>query len=409
MVLLKNISKFVQQTRNSTQMNIPSITCFSNNNENLKNTISEIHNYYGSVINQSVFKEELSLLHWLKNCNFSSQEVQLLVIDLEDYNEETIHFIDGINHFCPSAIKLIIAKKAPLAQIQELVENKTSLLFLTRPWTSNQMRHILKLASQTLLPVQNVNEIRKSELSYNETVEEKANIRLQKLIDANTAKDSFMSIIAHDLKSPFVALLGFSEILLNEWDTLDDATKRDIVRDLYETSNDTFKLLETLLVWSKLQKESLVVTVNEVKIHNLVDSALKASENNALMKGIKIENKIDDNLKIFTDKNMIATVFRNLISNAVKFTEPGGHIYISAIEEKDLCTFCVADSGLGVDKQHILDLFKKGSNKRINGNASEFKGLGLIISKDFVEKNGGKIWLETQKGQGSKFFFTIPC
>ncbi|MCA1759926.1 MAG: HAMP domain-containing histidine kinase, partial [Bacteroidales bacterium] len=140
-----------------------------------------------------------------------------------------------------------------------------------------------------------------------------------------------------------------------------------------------------------------------------VDNTLKVAESNALVKGIKIQNKIDNNIKVHTDENMIATVFRNLISNAVKSTQSGGNINITAKEEKNFCIFCVADNGSGIDKPEILDLFNKGSQKKINENTCAFKGFGLIICKEFVEKNGGEIWLETQKGEGSKFYFTVPC
>ena len=246
------------------------------------------------------------------------------------------------------------------------------------------------------------------DLSLDEKVEEKVIERFHKLIDANLAKDSFISIIAHDLKSPFFALLGISEILLNEWETISEQTKIELISDLHKTSDDTHKLLVTLLDWTKLQKEKLEVFIQEVNICNLVNTSLKITENNATVKGIKVKNKIKVDLKLKTDMNMIATVFRNLISNAVQYTQPGGTISISAEEGKDFGTFCIEDNGSGIDKPHILELFKQGSQKKLNGNLSAFKGLGLIISKDFVEKNGGQIWLETQKGKGCRFYFTLP-
>jgi len=394
---------------NHAQMTNPVITCFSDNNENLNLLICELHKYYGSVINQTIFQEEISFLDSLKNSKSTGLEPQLIVIDVNNSRNETIQFIKSINQNSPSAIKLTIAEQNHLDQIQQFIIDKASMHFLNRPWTSCDMNLALNLVSQMNPNLQTSNKDNHKELSFEESVEEKVNERLQKLIDANTAKDSFLSIISHDLKSPFVALLGISEILTDEWENIDNDTKFGLIGDLRKTSEDTYKLLETLLEWSKLQKEKLVVTINEVTMHNLVDSTLKVSENNAALKGIKIQNKINDNIKVFTDERMIATVFRNLISNAIQYTQPGGNINISATEENDFCTFCVSDNGSGIDKAHILDLFKKGSHKKLNGSASAFRGLGLIICKDFVEKNGGQIWLETEKGIGSKFYFTIPC
>lgn len=386
----------------------PAVVCFSQSKEDLDALLNELYNYFGTNANYSAFQHKTSLTDLL-NTNISKQETKLFVLDLNSSCFETIRFITNINQLCPSAIKLIIAENHHLSQIRKYIGNNRSLQFLSKPWTINELSISLKIASQAYSNLKPVIRKTRHNPSFNEKVEEKVNERLQKLIDANLAKDSFLSIIAHDLKSPFNALLGISEILLENWKTLTDKDKLELIGDIHKTSDETYKLLESLLDWAKSQKEKLEVTVNEVRIHSIVDNTIKVAENNALVKGIEVQNKIDDNLKVNADENMIATVFRNLIANAVNSTQPGGSIKISAKEDKDFCTFCVADNGSGIDKPHILDLFNKGSKKKINGNAKAFKGLGLILCKDFVEKNGGEIWLETQKGLGTRFYFTIPC
>ena len=163
--------------------------------------------------------------------------------------------------------------------------------------------------------------------------------------------------------------------------------------------------------WAKSQKEKLEISINEIKVRNLVNSSIEINEDCALPKGIKVLNRISESLKINADEHMIATVFRNLISNAVKFTRPGGSVLITAKENKKCFTFCVSDDGNGVDKPHIIDMFKNGDERNYmkNNNSAIHRGLGLLLCKDFVERSGGKIWLETQKGVGSKFFFTLPC
>lgn len=158
----------------------------------------------------------------------------------------------------------------------------------------------------------------------------------------------------------------------------------------------------------EIAKEKLEVCVQEVNVRNLIDSTLKVTEKTASARGLIVENAVACEIVVNTDKNMIATVFRNLISNAVQYVPPGGKIEISAVKGDDYYTFCIEDNGAGIDQPHILELFKQSNRKRLNGNASAFKGLGLIICKDFVEKNGGQIWLETKKGNGCKFYFTIP-
>jgi signal transduction histidine kinase len=389
-------------------MNKPAVVCFAQLKDDLDILLHELHNYFGINVNYSGFQLKDALIDSLK-LNNSNQEPKLFVININNSSFETIRFISNINQQCPTAIKLVIAENHDLLQIRKFIVNNRTLQFLSKPWTANELTIALKLASQAYSNLKPVIKKTRHTLSFNEKVEEKVNERLQKLIDANLAKDSFLSIIAHDLKSPFNALLGISEILLENWKNLTDRDKLELIGDIHKTSDDTYKLLESLLDWAKSQKEKLEVTVNEVRIHNVVDNTIRVAENNALVKGIAVKNKIDDKLKVNTDENMIATVFRNLISNAVNNTQPGGSIDISAKEDKDFCTFCISDNGSGIDKPHILDLFNKGSKKKINGNAKAFKGLGLILCKDFVEKNGGEIWLETQKGQGSKFYFTVPC
>jgi signal transduction histidine kinase len=390
-------------------MSKPTIVCFSHDEDNMDHLRCELNKYYGITVDQYTFCEKESIINAIKANYITNQETKLFVIDLNDSTAETIDFINQVNISCPSSIKIIIADNHHLDQIQHLVNDNGNLQYLNRPWSTTVINYAFKLAFQSESDCETVQILSDEELLFNERVEEKVNERLQKLIDSNMAKDSFMSIIAHDLKSPFMALLGISEVLLNDWDDLPDETKLDLIKDLHKTSDDTYKLLLNLLEWAKLQKEKLEVSINEVLIHNLVDTSIKVNETNASVKGIKIQNKIDDKIKVNADEHMMATVFRNLISNAVKCTQPGGSINISAKEEKDFCTFCVSDNGSGIDKPHILEVFNRGNRKKLNGNAKAFKGLGLILCKDFVEKNGGQIWLETQKGEGSKFYFTVPC
>jgi two-component system, sensor histidine kinase and response regulator len=389
-------------------MNKPVVVCLSQLKNDLDLLLQELRNYFGSSVNYSGYQNKDSLNDFLQVQN-SSQDIKLFVFELHNSGFETIHFINNTSWLHPKAFKLVIAENIHLLKIQNNIVNKCWFRFLCKPWNVNELNFALNLFSQTdpnLNPAINKN---MQNLSFNEIIEERVNERLQKLIDANMAKDKFLSIIAHDLKNPFNALLGISEILMNNWKTLSEDDKLDLIGDIYKTTDDTYHLLECLLDWAKSQKEKLEVNIHEVRIHNLVDDTIRVAENNALVKGIELENKIDDKLKVNTDENMIATVFRNLIANAVNYTQPGGRINISAKEDKDFCTFCIADNGTGIDKPHILDFFRKDSKKNINENTKAFKGLGLILCKEFVEKNGGEIWLETQKGQGSKFYFTLPC
>ncbi len=390
-------------------MTKPVITFFSDNSENLNNLISQLHKFYSTVIDQTIFQDKTKLIQTLRSNNFLCTNTQLLVVDIENEDNHFIDFIKKINQICPESLKLIIASETQLSEIKISVKNNGSLLFLNNKWTSENLNHALKIASETFDKNCQKEVFIAEEKESTESLNENLNKRVQKLIDANTAKDNFLSIISHDLKSPFLALQGISEILLTDWNNLSEETKIELISDLHKTSVDTHKLLETLLDWTKLNKDKLELTLNSIIVHKLVNSTLKVSKNNASVKGISIHNNIENDILIQTDKNILATIFRNLISNAVQYTQPGGEIKISAKVCNKALTFCVADNGPGIEQAHILEYFSQRNKNSINGNANAFKGLGLIICKDFVEKSGGQIWLETKKGKGSKFYFTIPC
>ena len=329
----------------------------------------------------------------------------IFVLDMETITDDVLQLIDKFRSLCKSAAILVVGDIKNLMKMQEQNQNLHGFYYLPKPFTADEL--MLAVAA-SLSGSGSLKKLSESEI-LDRKIEEKVNDSLQKLIDANMAKDQFLSIISHDLKSPIHTILGITEILMNDWDNLAESDKTDFIADINKTAGETHTLLVNLLEWSKIQKEKLKVTITEVKVKELVDTTLHTSHKHASLKGIEVRNEIGEDVMMLTDKNMIATVFRNLISNAVQYTQPGGNIHISALETNDGCTFCVADNGSGVEKTQILDYFMKGNTKKISGNAHVFKGLGLLICKDFVEKTGGEIWLETKKGEGSKFFFTVPC
>jgi K+-sensing histidine kinase KdpD len=381
----------------------PSTICYANNKQALFNLKFGIIQIFGDSAPVATFTNENLLMDFITSEKEKYNHAEIIILNIDESNNHR-DIIQQITNITPKTVILITGKTNILLRIQN--ENKHDSRFHYLPEPFNQ--ESFELAVRQLQASQ-INIIKLLSLENNDTrIEEKVNESLQKLIDANMAKDQFLSIIAHDLKSPFQVLLGVSEMLLEDWGTLDENSKLEMIGDIRKTSNETFKLLCNLLEWTRGQKEKLQRTIKEVNVRELVESAVKISQNHANVKGIYVENEISVDLKVNTDEQMIATVFRNLISNAVQYVQPGGKINISALEEGECTTFCIADNGQGIEKAHILEFFSKESYKKMKGNASAFKGLGLLICKDFVEKNGGKIWLETQKGEGSKFFFTLP-
>jgi PAS domain S-box-containing protein len=239
--------------------------------------------------------------------------------------------------------------------------------------------------------------------------EEEIKKQNEELSKINAEKDKFFSIIAHDLKSPFQGLLGLTELMLL---ADEDFTKEELLqygKDLFKTASNVYKLLENLLQWAMMRKGSVNFTPKELPISVCVEQNIDVLKQRAVQKGITLLNEIPSNESVFADEKMIDTILRNLLSNAVKFTKRNGEVIVRAINiNHDIVEVTVSDTGIGISEKNVKRLFKieeKVSSKGTEG--EESTGIGLLLCKDFVEKNGGMIWVESVEGAGSTFHFTL--
>lgn len=233
----------------------------------------------------------------------------------------------------------------------------------------------------------------------------------EKLEESNRTKDRFFSIIAHDLRSPFGALLGFSKLLLNEHKEYNEDKKTEIIKIIYQSAENTFKLIENLLTWSRAQLNAIEFLPHILNLKTETSNVLYSLQSQANKKGITIINAINDEELIMADRNMIAAILRNLISNAIKFTKSGGIVDISSkkSKNKDFIEVTVTDSGIGISPDVLKDLFRIDRNTSTKGTDNEEgTGLGLLLCKEFVEKHHGEIWVESELGRGSDFKLTLP-
>ncbi len=232
----------------------------------------------------------------------------------------------------------------------------------------------------------------------------------QQLMTANAEKDKLFSIIAHDLKSPMSGLLSSISILANELETFSAAELQSILKELYKSSKNTFALLENLLQWASINQDIMVFSPGPCSLHELVNMSLYTAQGLAKQKNITIIANISSKLTVLVDQHMTNTVIRNVLFNAVKFTRTGGEIFITAQPEGEYIRLSVQDNGIGVDPKILPDLFAISKKKRQLGTAGEKgTGLGLILCKQFVEKHGGRIWVESEPGKGTTVFFTLPA
>lgn len=240
-----------------------------------------------------------------------------------------------------------------------------------------------------------------------------ANLKLicseEHLKELNATKDRLFTIIAHDLLNPMNALLGFSKLILENYNEYDDEKKLDLIHIIYNNSQNLSMLMENTLQWARTQTEAIVYNPELFPINLIVNQEIEYHSGLISKKQLKIVNRIGDNVTAYADFNLISIVIRNLLNNAIKFSNLLDRIIISAAMDDDMVEIKVTDYGIGMSKNQINKLFNiEKSHSSLGTSGERGTGLGLIICKDFIEKNGGEISVSSQEGLGSTFSFTLP-
>ena len=231
----------------------------------------------------------------------------------------------------------------------------------------------------------------------------------KKLKKLNVDKDRFISILSHDLKSPFNIILGFSEILINNLHQYSITRIGEYVNHINKATQNANNLLEDLLKWARVQQGNISFNPRKLIFANICEDIVKTLKPNADAKNIKINCSATNHLNVFADTDMLKTILRNLVSNAIKFTNNGGEINVSAGQTDKNITITVSDNGMGISPEYLKKLFDISEVMTTKGTAQETgTGLGLLLCKEFTEKHGGEIWVKSQEGKGSEFYFTIP-
>ena len=253
--------------------------------------------------------------------------------------------------------------------------------------------------------------IQHNDITQSKLAEDEIKLKNEELQNLNTTKDKFFSIIAHDLRSPFNGFLGLTQIMAEELPSLTMAQIQELAISLKNSATNLYSLLENLLKWSQVHQGSISFSPEVIQLQPMVDECLASILEPAKNKGIDISSDISENTVVYADINMLQTVIRNLVSNALKFTHKGGEVSVSAKVAGDKSVeISVLDSGIGMNQTMIDNLFRPDVRTSRKGTDDESStGLGLLLCKEFVEKHGGKIWVESEVGKGSVFYFTIPC
>ncbi|MGE5679980.1 MAG: PAS domain S-box protein [Bacillota bacterium] len=327
------------------------------------------------------------------------------------YQQE--EFLDSSNFWFkliyPDDIELFKRKFRNLLQDQARYSDEIELRIVNKlgniVWVKNKFKVIRNTGGRIVKLYGLV-----SDITLNKKAEEDLKKSAMELRELNSTKDKFISIISHDLRTPFSSILGFTDILLSEMD-MSESQQTQYIKYIRESSENMLALVNSLLDWTRLQTGRVKFEPARIKAFEVINKSVSIVNGAALKKNITISSSVDPSLYIHADLNLLMQVVNNLLSNAIKFTKPDGSITIQAefSDNFNKVEFIVSDTGTGIKMENLDKLFKVDSKFTLDGTAGEKgSGLGLSIVRDIIEKHGGEIWVESQYGKGSQFHFTIP-
>jgi signal transduction histidine kinase len=288
--------------------------------------------------------------------------------------------------------------------------------YLTKPIDDNQLVYRLKMYLRFIkheymmnLHLRELNQKLIEEIEDRKATELSLQLSRNELKAANSSKDKFFSIIAHDLKNPFNGIIGLSSLLIDDYDSFPVEEQKEFIQNIKTTAENTFRLLQNLLDWSQTQTGKVHFEPTQFKINTITSEIVDLVKTSAGNKNITLRSAISPEIQVFADKNMMHTVIRNLLLNAVKFTRNGGRILLSAKNAGNMVEISVTDNGVGISADKMNKLFCIECNVASYGTEGEQgTGLGLILCKEFMDKNSGTIRIDSEVGVGSTFTISIP-
>ncbi|MCF6334050.1 MAG: hybrid sensor histidine kinase/response regulator [Draconibacterium sp.] len=390
-------------------MNRQVILCIDDEEIILNALEEQLDNIFGEEYKIETSDSGEDALEYFKELIDEGINVPVVISDYIMPGMKGDELLKEIHAISQGSLKILLTGQASIDGISNAINNAQLYRYIAKPWDKDDLVLTVKEAIKSFLQELKIKKQYEELLLLNASLEEKVKQRTKALSLADASKNMFFSIIAHDLKSPFNALLGLSEIMIENWEVMSNEDKIEFVKDIHSTSKNTFNLLQNLLEWSRSQTGKIQIEASNFSPYLVIQDNISVLLQHADNKNITVKNSVPENINCFADKNMISTVFRNLISNSLKFTSDGGNIEISATPIDNFFQFCISDNGTGMDKNTISKLFSITEKVQKAGTANELgTGLGLILCKEFIEKNNGKIFVESELNVGSKFFFTIP-
>jgi two-component system CheB/CheR fusion protein len=291
-------------------------------------------------------------------------------------------------------LNIILTDLTDQKENQERLARKTDQLEL-----KNQE---LEIANKELAFQLCENEKRRAELRIIKT-------DVKELEGLNTHKEGIISTLSHDLRSPLTGIIGLTELLKESFESLDNSQVKEMLDLLYESSTDELKMLDYLVEWARIKYASEAFNPEKIDLEEYVINCFKTLNEIAVKKNIHLHYSLEEKLEVFTDGRMLISILQNIISNSIKHSCNDGEVFVSAKKNEDKIVVSVKDSGIGMSKDKIEKLFIP-QLVSLSKAALEDKGagIGLLIVKGFIDKNDGRIWVESTEGEGSTFNFTLP-
>jgi PAS domain S-box-containing protein len=411
-----NEGKLLQQQKNLQEVN----TLLEERQEEIQQQSEELHAQSEYLLKVNRELEKLSLVA-------SHTDNVIIIMDADgniEYRNQGYEKHYGIieeeaSQTKPINIRDISSNKDINNIIKEIVRTKKGISYEGKAkdkngnetWSQTTISPVLNEKNEVIKLIAIDSDITKVILAEHEINVKKDEIEKNRdeLKKLNATKDKFFSIIAHDLKNPFHSIMGFSDLLSRNYDSFDEERKKEFLKLIKDSSTSAYNLLENLLNWSRTQTNNIQYSPTNINISQVLLENIQIHSVIAQNKEIEIIYNIPEQVMSYADSNMINTVVRNLLTNALKFTPAGGKITINAVSVGDHIEVSIIDTGIGMDKNSLEKLFRIDEFHNSIGTSGETgTGLGLIICNEFITKHGGKIHVESETGKGSTFRFSLP-
>jgi len=309
----------------------------------------------------------------------------------------------------PKTLKILLTGHANIEGIMNAINKANLYRYIPKPWDRDDLILTVREAVRSFLQEEEIKKKNAELQAINENLEKLVEERTSELEQANATKDKFFSIIAHDMKDNFGGLLGYTEVLSTEYERFAEEEKRTMVVAIREVSEQLYKLLQNLLEWANIQTGNMTFKPENFPLSAFIHDEFTLLNEYAGKKSQTLLFNPAEEILVKADESMISSVLRNLVVNAIKFTPEKGVIQVKIAQKGNYAVITVEDNGVGISQENLKRLFKVNESVKTYGtNQESGTGLGLILCKEFIQKNGGDISIESEEKMGTTVTFTVP-